>query len=141
MEKQPITVEIFINVPVALVWQYWTEPQHIIKWNQPSGEWHTARVENDPRTNGRFLFVMEKKDGSAGFDFKGAYDEVVHHKMMRYTLDDGRTTTNVFTVNNGGTTITETFDPEQQTPPDEQRRFCAGVLQNFKAYAEGMNGN
>lgn len=138
MEKQTITVEVFINVPLAAVWEYWTAPQHIINWNQPSGDWRTARVENDPRTNGRFLFVMEKKDGSAGFDFQGAYDKVVPHELMSYTLDDGRTTTNVFTATGNGTTITETFEPEGQTPLEEQRRFCAGVLQNFKAYAEAQ---
>ncbi|RPD37938.1 SRPBCC domain-containing protein [Chitinophaga barathri] len=136
MEKQAITVEIFIDAPVEKVWRLWNEPRHIIQWNQPSTDWHTTHVENDAVTDGKFLFVMKAKDGSGGFDFGGVYDEVAIHRTMSYTLSDGRKTTNRFTETAGGTTITETFEPERKTPLNEQERFCASVLETFKKYAE-----
>jgi uncharacterized protein YndB with AHSA1/START domain len=71
-----ITVEIAVNQPIEKVWNYWTEPQHINKWNNASDDWHTPFSENNLRVGGKFLSRMEAKDGSFGFDFSGIYDEV-----------------------------------------------------------------
>jgi hypothetical protein len=35
-------------------------------------------------------FRMEAKDGSAGFDFRGKYEEVQANEQITYTADDGR---------------------------------------------------
>src|SRR5690606_7925511 len=71
-----VTVQTVVKAPIEQVWSYWTEPQHITKWNQASEDWHAPRAENDLRTGGKFLTRMEAKDGSMGFDFYGVYDEV-----------------------------------------------------------------
>lgn len=31
-----VTVQAVIQAPVEKVWRYWTEPDHITKWNQAS---------------------------------------------------------------------------------------------------------
>ena len=76
-EKTMITVSNTVNAPVEKVWQYWTGPEHIIKWNNASNDWHTPMAENDLRVGGKFLSRMEAKDGTMGFDFWGIYDEVI----------------------------------------------------------------
>ena len=139
MKKNAITIEVFINAPIETVWKCWTEPHHILQWNQPSEAWHTSRVENDLRPGGGFLFVMEAKDVSDGFDFKGVYDEVITHQLISYTLTDGRRTMNLFVNSGTGTTITETFDPEPGLPAQDQQVFCAGVLETFRSYAEAQD--
>ena len=136
MEKQFITVKTFINAPMEKVWRLWTEPQHIIRWNQPSADWHTTHVENDAVTGGKFLYAMRAKDGSDGFDFKGVYDEVIHSEKISYTLSDRRETTTLFAATGNGVTITEIFEPEKKTPLDVQEQFCASVLETFKRYVE-----
>lgn len=140
MEKNAITVEVFVNAPIETVWQCWTEPRHILQWNQPSADWRTSRVENDLRPGGGFLFVMEAKDGSAGFDFQGAYDEVLTHQLISYTLTDERKTVNLFARSGSGTTITETFEPAEGLPEQDQQVFCAGVLETFRNYVEMQGG-
>lgn len=40
-EKVFITVENIIHAPVTKVWEYWTKPEHIVKWNNASDDWHT----------------------------------------------------------------------------------------------------
>ncbi|WP_346317678.1 SRPBCC domain-containing protein [Chitinophaga sp. YIM B06452] len=92
MEKKFITARISIHAPMEKVWRLWTEPQHILRWNQPSADWHTTHVENNAVTGGQFLYAMRAKDGSAGFDFKGVYDEVIRFEKISYTLTDGRET-------------------------------------------------
>ncbi|MDQ0063345.1 SRPBCC domain-containing protein [Paenibacillus harenae] len=94
------------------VWRYWTEPDHITKWNQASEDWHTPRAENDLRVGGKLLTRMEAKDGSMGFDFGGAYDVVNRHEVI------------------------ETFDAESSNPVEFQQAGWQAIMDNFKAYTE-----
>ena len=48
-----ITIEALIEAPVEKVWKYWTEPAHIVKWNNASDDWHTPHAENDLRVGGK----------------------------------------------------------------------------------------
>jgi uncharacterized protein YndB with AHSA1/START domain len=66
-----ITIETTVHAPVEKIWKYWTEPNHITKWNSASDDWHTPFSENDLRVGGKFSSRMEAKDGSFGFDFGG----------------------------------------------------------------------
>ena len=79
MEKTNITVQNTIKAPIEKVWDYWSNPEHIINWCAASEDWHTPNAENDLRAGGKFSSRMEAKDGSMGFDFGGIYDEVRQH--------------------------------------------------------------
>jgi uncharacterized protein YndB with AHSA1/START domain len=137
MEYEKITVEAIIEAPITKVWDYWVIVEHIMKWNSASPDWHTPRAENDLRTGGRFTSRMEAKDGSFGFDFGGIYDEVIPHKTINYTMDDGRKTTITFMDDNGERThVTETFDAETTNPIEMQQGGWQAILDNFKKYAE-----
>jgi uncharacterized protein YndB with AHSA1/START domain len=50
-----ITVEVEINDSVEKVWDFLTNPEHIVRWNNASDDWHTPYAENDLRIGGRFL--------------------------------------------------------------------------------------
>ena len=67
-------------------WEYWTKPEHIVKWNNASNDWHTSWAENDLRADGRFVSRMEAKDGSFGFDFGGVYDAVTEMNTLNIPL-------------------------------------------------------
>lgn len=134
MEK--ITVKNTINTPVTKVWEAWTSPEHITKWNNASDDWHTPRAENDLRVGGKFSSRMEAKDGSIGFDFSGTYTAITPQKHIAYTLDDGRKVEVHFTASKGTTEVTETFEAEGQNPVDMQRQGWQAILDNFKKYVE-----
>jgi uncharacterized protein YndB with AHSA1/START domain len=89
-ENQVITIESTVNAPVKKVWEYWTKPEHIVKWNHASDDWHSPWSKNDLKVGGNFSARMEAKDGSMGFDFGGVYDAVTEHQYIEYTLGDGR---------------------------------------------------
>lgn len=82
-----ITVENTVKAPVEKVWEFWTSPEHIIKWNNASDDWHTPRATNDLQVGGKFLSRMEAKDVSFGFDFNGVYDEVKEYQLIAYTIE------------------------------------------------------
>ncbi len=133
---EQITVTTIVNIPVEKVWKLWTEPIHIMHWNNASPEWHTTFVKNELNTSNRFCFRMEARDGSFGFDFSGKYDAVDQHKMIAYTLDDGRKVKINFSGEDGKTTINETFEPETQNSHELQQTGWQAILNNFKSYAE-----
>jgi uncharacterized protein YndB with AHSA1/START domain len=133
---QKVTVEATVNAPVEKVWKYWSEPQHITKWNQPSEDWHSPSSTNDLRTGGKFMTRMEAKDGSMGFDFGGTYDEVKKHELIAYSMDDDRKVKVTFSTSENGTKVVEIFDAENQNPVDFQKAGWQSILDNFKKYTE-----
>ncbi len=136
MDKKTITVQALIHAPVEKVWKLYTEPRHITKWNNASDDWHTPRAENNVKVGGKFLFRMEAKDKSAGFDFSGMYDEVQKHKVIAYTMGDGRKAKVMFNETSGKTDVKITFDAEATNPIELQRNGWQAILNNFKEYVE-----
>lgn len=134
MEK--ITVETLVNAPLEKVWESWNEPEHIEKWAFASDEWEARNAENDLKSGGKFKTTMAAKDGSESFDFTGVYDNVVEHKLIEYTMDDGRQVKVEFEEIPEGIKVTETFDPESENTPEMQRDGWQSILNNFKKYAE-----
>lgn len=134
--KTVITVQTIVDAPVEKVWEYWSAPAHIVKWNNASADWHTPRAENDLRTGGKFNSRMESRDGSIGFDFEGKYDNVKPMEKIAYTLGDGRKVEITFSQKNNQTTVIEKFEAEEENSEEMQRKGWQAILNNFKKYVE-----
>lgn len=135
-EHLEIIIQAIVHVPVETAWKLWTHPAHIVKWNSASDDWHTPKAENNLVKGGRFLARMEAKDGSFGFDFGGVYHEVIIHKTIAYTLDDGRKVRVAFVAGDHQTEITESFEPEDTNSLELQKTGWQAILNSFKKYAE-----
>ena len=131
-----ITVESTINAPVEKVWEFWSKPEHITKWNNASDDWHTPRAENDLRVGGKFSARMEAKDGSFGFDFGGVYDAVRENEYIEYTLGDDRKVKVNFIPQGNKTKVVESFDAESTHSVEMQKGGWQAILDNFKKYTE-----
>lgn len=131
-----ITVKNMVKASAKEVWDLWSGPEHIVRWNTASEDWHTPRAENDLKVGGKFLSRMEAKDGSFGFDFAGTYDKVVPNEHIAYTLNDGRKVTVDFKENQGETEVITIFDPESENPHEMQRDGWQTILDSFKTYVE-----
>jgi uncharacterized protein YndB with AHSA1/START domain len=134
--KTKITVETTVNTPLQNVWDYWTKPEHITKWNAASDDWHTPWAENELRAGGKFRARMEAKDGSFGFDFEGTYDDVQDNKYLEYTIADGRKVQVNFSSQGNSTKVIETFEAENTNSLEMQRGGWQAIMDNFKKYAE-----
>ena len=133
-----ITVETTVNAPVEKVWKTWSEPQHIMRWNNASDDWHTPKAENDLKKGGTFNVRMEAKDGSFGFDFGGVYDEVKKNELIEYTMGDGRKVKVSFSGNGNQTKVVETFEAESTNSIEMQRGGWQAILDNFRKYTESI---
>lgn len=136
MKATKITVETTVKAPAEKLWEQYTSPKHIVKWNNASDDWHTTKAENDLRPGGRFLSRMEARDGSAGFNFEGVYDDVKLNEYIAYTMTDGRKAEINFTGKNNETKMTVVFDAENENPMEMQREGWQAILDNFRKYAE-----
>lgn len=134
-----ITVRSTVEAPVEKVWKCWTEPEHIVHWNNASDDWHTPRAENDLRVGGRFLSRMESRDGQMGFDFTGEYTDVITNEQIAYTMEDGRQVIIKFQKEGDNTEVIEQFDAENTHSEDMQRSGWQAILDNFKRYVENQN--
>jgi pimeloyl-ACP methyl ester carboxylesterase/uncharacterized protein YndB with AHSA1/START domain len=76
--------EIFLsrtlNAPVALVWEMWTDPQHIANWWGPNGFTNTISTM-DLKPGGQWNLVMHGPDGT-DYDNKSIFREIIRHKRI-----------------------------------------------------------
>ena len=121
MTQKAITIQTTVNAPVEKVWKYWNQPEHITKWAFASDDWHAPKAENDLRVDGTFSTTMAAKDGSFSFDFGGVYTKVENHKIIEYTIGDGRKVKVEFVPEGNQTKVVETFELESQNPEEMQR--------------------
>ncbi|MFT3827879.1 MAG: SRPBCC family protein [Chitinophagaceae bacterium] len=136
MASTKVSIETTIAADGNKVWDYWTKPEYITKWNFASDDWHCPAAENDLRPGGKYKARMEAKDGSFGFDFEAVYDEVIDKKKISYTMGDGRQATTLFENGGGKTKVSVTFDAENENPVDMQKAGWFAILENFRKYTE-----
>lgn len=135
-EKTSIIVEANILAPVEVVWQYFTDPEHIVHWNNASPDWHTPKAENDLQVGGKFSYTMAAKDGSFSFDFWGIYDTIKENQLLKYALGDNRKVSIEFISVEDDTKIIETFEAESENSIELQKSGWQAILDNFKKYVE-----
>ncbi len=79
-----ITVTATINADVKKVWDYYTNPIHIVNWNFADPSWHCPSATNDMKIGGTYKARMEAKDQSFGFDFEAVYTDIKDGKEFTY---------------------------------------------------------
>lgn len=81
--KLDLSFERVVDVPRALVWKAWTDPEHLKKWFCPR-PWMTTHVEIDLRPGGKFRSTMEGPNGEK-HDNTGCYLEVYPNERLTWT--------------------------------------------------------
>lgn len=133
-----ITIEASINKPLEKVWEVLTEPKHIINWNFASDDWCCPNAENNLVVGEKYIYRMEAKDGSFGFDFGGTYTAIEVQNKVYSVLGDGRSLEIDLKFENGQTIIIERFEAEGQNSPELQKQGWQSILNNLKKYAESL---
>ena len=57
-----ITVSIKVKGSIEQIWDYFTNPEHIIHWNFASEDWYSPWAKNDLRVGGKWKQRMEVLD-------------------------------------------------------------------------------
>ena len=73
--KPSLTIKRRFKAAPSKVFSAWTDPEKVKHWMGP-GEVKVLRVESDPRTGGRFRWVMQAPSGEE-HDVSGVFREVI----------------------------------------------------------------
>jgi uncharacterized protein YndB with AHSA1/START domain len=136
MNFTKITITATISADRNKVWDYYTLPEHITKWNFASDEWHCPKASNDLILGGKYYARMEAKQGDMGFDFEAFYIDIIRNEKLSYKMSDGREVNILFKEVNSSTEIEITFDAESLNSLELQKNGWQAILNNFKKYVE-----
>lgn len=134
-----LSIETEIEASLNDVWNAWTTPEDITKWNVAIEEWCCPSAEINLEVGGKFNYRMEAKDGTMGFDFKGEFTEITPYKAIHYKLEDGREVKVEFIGITNGIRVVETFEAEDENSAEQQRQGWLGILNNFKIHVESKS--
>ena len=71
-----------LNAPIELVWEVWTQPEHLANWWGPNGFTNTI-ITMDMVPGGKFHLTMHGPDGT-DYVNKSTYKEVIKYKRICY---------------------------------------------------------
>lgn len=83
--NRTLTLKKVFNAPVKLVWEAWTNTDHVVQWWAPPGM--KIDVEgNDFKVGGKWKYTMPMPNGSL-FISEGTYLEIETNKKIVTTAD------------------------------------------------------
>jgi len=77
-----LKISRLLNAPVALVWEVWTNPDHIKNWWGPNGFTNTI-TKMEVKAGGEWDLVMHGPD-RIDYINKSVFREVIEHKKIVY---------------------------------------------------------
>src|SRR5438477_12074791 len=83
--KRTLVLKKTFNAPIKLVWEAWTQPEHIVQWWAPKGM-KIKVIEHDFKIGGKWKYVMPMPDGNE-FISDGEYLEIVEFKKIFTTAN------------------------------------------------------
>lgn len=78
--NRTLTLKRTFNAPIKLVWEAWTQPEHVALWWGPKGM-EIKVVEHDFRVGGKWKYTMEMPEGNE-FISDGVYSVIVELKKI-----------------------------------------------------------
>jgi uncharacterized protein YndB with AHSA1/START domain len=93
LANRTLTIEKTFNAPLQLVWDAWTQSEHILKWWAPNGM-NIKVIQHDFKVGGRWKYSMIMPDGNE-FISEGTYKEIVALKKIITSADFKPMTENV----------------------------------------------
>ncbi|SHM90186.1 SRPBCC family protein [Mucilaginibacter sp. OK098] len=81
-KNRELIISRTLNAPIELVWEAWTNPEHIVNWWGPNGFTNTI-TKMDINPGGEWNLVMHGPDGT-DYKNKSVFKEIVLYKKIVY---------------------------------------------------------
>jgi uncharacterized protein YndB with AHSA1/START domain len=140
--KPSLTIKRRFNAPPAKVFAAWIDPEKVKHWMGP-GAVEVLRAECDPRTGGRYRWVMKSPDGEE-HDVSGVYKEVIPNQKLVFTWawksTPERESQVTLTFKPDGTGTLFTLQHEQffdEDARDRHNQGWTGAVEKLAAYLGG----
>src|SRR5687768_11750020 len=80
LSKRTLSIKKTFDAPIELVWEAWTEPEHLAHWWGPKGMPLTI-VEHNFKVGGKWKYVMPMPNGGE-FISEGQYSEIIKFQKI-----------------------------------------------------------
>lgn len=77
-----LNISRMFNAPIDLIWEVWTNPEHIKNWWGPKGFTNTIQLM-EIKAGGEWNLIMHGPDGT-DYKNKSIFKEIVHQKKIVY---------------------------------------------------------
>lgn len=131
-----LKVEVLIKASADRAWECFTSPEHIVKWNHASDNWHCSAAVNNLIPQAKFSYTMGSVDGTMSFEFSGTYTKIITNRLIEFILDDEREVRLQFIPEPEGIRVVEYFEAESENSKELQLGGWQAIMNNFKAQAE-----
>jgi len=131
--ERELKVSRLLNAPIELVWEVWTNPDHLKNWWGPNGFTNTIS-QMDVKPGGEWNLIMHGPDGT-DYKNKSVFREVSRYKKLVYDHESAPKFTATIEFEERGE---QTF--LQWTMVFRSREEFIQVVKTFKA-DEGLNQN
>lgn len=134
-----LTIIRTFKAPRKLVWEVWTQAEHIAKWWGPTGM-ETRVEEQDFRVGGTWRYAMTMPNGQ-DFIAEGTFQEIETHAKIISAADfkpmtEGITLSNLFEDDGAGTKLT--FDVIHPTAEYAQQQKDMGFEKGWGSHFDRM---
>ena len=140
-DREILMTRVF-DAPRRLVFQAWTNPEHVPHWMLGPKGWTMPVCEIDPRPGGAWHFVWRHSDGTE-MEMRGVYREITPPERLVSTESWGgkwpeTLNTLILSEKDGKTTIAQTVLYPSKEARDEALKtgMKEGVNQSFDRLAE-----
>ena len=85
LANRTLSIDKIFNAPLKIVWDAWTQPEHILKWWAPDGM-EIKVIEHEFKVGGKWKYTMPMPDGTA-FISEGTYKAIVPFRKIVTSAD------------------------------------------------------
>ncbi len=145
--NRTLTLKRTFNAPLQLVWEAWTQPEHIALWWGPKGM-QTKVIEHNFKVGGQWKYAMTMPDGGE-FIADGVYSEIIEFEKIITSANFKPMTENVelqalFEVNGDKTNFTfnVVHETEEYCKQQEKMGFYNGwgsAFDRLDTYINALN--
>lgn len=108
-ENKQLRIVRTFKAPIALLWEVWTTPEHIVNWWGPNGFTNTIHTM-DLKEGGEWLLTMHAPDGT-NYPNRSTFKEIVPLKKIVFEhFNPHFTTTVIFEAKGNETEIVWTME-------------------------------
>lgn len=119
--NRTLTLKRTFKAPIKLVWEAWTQPEHIANWWGPKGM-NTKVIEHNFSVGGQWKYTMEMPDGNE-FISEGIYSVIEEFEKIYSSAD--------FKPMTEGVEIQANFEED-----GDQTHFSFSVVHPTEAYCK-----
>lgn len=133
-ENRELRISRTLNAPIEMVWEVWTNPEHIVNWWGPNGFTNTIH-KMDFKEDGEWKLTMHGPDGT-NYPNRSIFKEIIPFKKIVFEHFNPHFITTVLFESRGENTFMDwsgLFDSEEMLEIIvKQHKADKGMKQNVE---------